>query len=93
MALIAEGVLRRRRLVVRYRSRSQDEITERVAAVFTRAKVPCRISENLIGELWTKLVWNCALNALSALGKVTYGEILASGDARVHAEAMKLLAG
>jgi 2-dehydropantoate 2-reductase len=60
----------------------QDEITERVAAVFTRAKVPCRISENLIGELWTKLVWNCALNALSALGKVTYGEILASGDAR-----------
>ena len=60
----------------------QNQITERVAAVFTRAKVPCRISENLIGELWTKLVWNCALNALSALGKVTYGEILASGDAR-----------
>ena len=60
----------------------QNEITERVAAVFTRAKVPCRISENLLGELWTKLVWNCALNALSALGKVTYGEILASVDAR-----------
>lgn len=60
----------------------QNEITERVAAVFTRAKVPCRISENLSGELWTKLVWNCALNALSALGKVTYGEILASVDAR-----------
>jgi 2-dehydropantoate 2-reductase len=60
----------------------QNEITQRVAAVFTRAKVPCRISENLIGELWTKLVWNCALNALSALGKVTYGEILASADAR-----------
>jgi 2-dehydropantoate 2-reductase len=60
----------------------QNEITERVATVFTRAKVPCRISENLIGELWTKLVWNCALNALSALGRVTYGEILASVDAR-----------
>jgi len=60
----------------------KNEITERFAAVFTRAKVPCRISENLIGELWTKLVWNCALNALSALGKVTYGEILASADAR-----------
>ena len=26
----------------------QNEITQRVAAVFTRAKVPCRISENLI---------------------------------------------
>jgi len=62
-------------------------ITERVAGVFTRAKVPCRISENLIGELWTKLVWNCALNALSALGKVTYGEILASVDAKQLLEA------
>ena len=28
------------------------------------------------------MVWNCALNALSALGKVTYGEILASPDAK-----------
>ncbi len=60
----------------------KNEITERVAAVFNRAKIPCRISENLIAELWTKLVWNCALNALSALGKVTYGEILASADAK-----------
>ena len=60
----------------------QNEITQRVAAVFNRANVPCRISENLAGELWTKLVWNCALNALSALGKVTYGEILASADAK-----------
>jgi 2-dehydropantoate 2-reductase len=60
----------------------QNEITQRVAAVFNRANVPCRISENLTGELWTKLVWNCALNALSALGKVTYGEILASPDAK-----------
>jgi 2-dehydropantoate 2-reductase len=65
----------------------QNEITERVAAVFARGKVPCRVSENLIGELWTKLVWNCALNALSALGKVTYGEILASVDAKQLLEA------
>jgi 2-dehydropantoate 2-reductase len=60
----------------------QNEITQRLAAMFNRANVPCRISENLAGELWTKLVWNCALNALSALGKVTYGEILASADAK-----------
>ena len=60
----------------------QNEITQRLAAMFSRANVPCRISENLAGELWTKLVWNCALNALSALGKVTYGEILASADAK-----------
>jgi 2-dehydropantoate 2-reductase len=59
-----------------------NKTTERVAAIFIRAGVPCRISKNLAGELWTKLVWNCALNAISALGKATYGEILASGDAR-----------
>jgi 2-dehydropantoate 2-reductase len=59
-----------------------DEKTRRAAAVFERAKVPCRISENITGELWTKLVWNCALNALSALGRATYGDIVASADAR-----------
>jgi 2-dehydropantoate 2-reductase len=60
----------------------ENEKTRLVAGMFTRAKVPCRLSENLTGELWTKLVWNCALNALSALGKVTYGEIIASADAK-----------
>jgi 2-dehydropantoate 2-reductase len=56
--------------------------TERVAAVFERAGVPCRISDHLPGEIWTKLVWNCGLNAISALGKATYGDILANEDAR-----------
>lgn len=57
------------------------EKTERLAAVFERAGVPCRISENIAGELWTKLIWNCALNAISALGRVKYGQIAASSDA------------
>lgn len=60
----------------------ENSSTRLVADIFTRAKVPCRLSENISGELWTKLVWNCALNALSALGKVTYGEIIASPDAK-----------
>jgi 2-dehydropantoate 2-reductase len=58
------------------------EKTERLAAVFERAGVPCSISENIAGELWTKLVWNCALNAISALGRVKYGQIAASSYAR-----------
>jgi 2-dehydropantoate 2-reductase len=57
-------------------------VTERVAALFERARVPCKLSDHLAAELWTKLVWNCGLNAISALGEVTYGEILASADAR-----------
>jgi 2-dehydropantoate 2-reductase len=56
--------------------------TERIASLFERAGVPCRISENIAGELWTKLIWNCALNAISALGKAKYGQIAASDDAR-----------
>ena len=50
--------------------------------MFQRAGVPCRISENVAGELWTKLIWNCALNAVSALGRVKYGQIAACSDAR-----------
>lgn len=55
--------------------------TERIAALFSRASVPCRISENIEGELWTKLIWNCALNAVSALGHAKYGQITGSADA------------
>jgi 2-dehydropantoate 2-reductase len=60
----------------------RDARTEKVAAVFERAGVPCRISENIEGELWTKLLMNCAGNAISALARVTYGTIAADEDAR-----------
>jgi 2-dehydropantoate 2-reductase len=60
----------------------QNIATERIAAVFERARVPCKISDHLATELWTKLVWNCGLNAVSALGKATYGDIIANEDAR-----------
>jgi 2-dehydropantoate 2-reductase len=60
----------------------KSEKTERLATIFTRASIPCRISDNIAGELWTKLLWNCALNAISALGRVKYGQIAASGDGR-----------
>ena len=56
--------------------------TQKITALFERACVPCRISDNIEGELWTKLIWNCALNAVSALGRARYGHIAASQDAR-----------
>jgi 2-dehydropantoate 2-reductase len=65
----------------------KSERTEGIANLFLRAQVPCRISENIEGELWTKLLWNCALNAISGLGRVTYGEILANADAKGVVEA------
>jgi 2-dehydropantoate 2-reductase len=60
----------------------KNEKTERIAALFSVANVPCRISDNIEGELWTKLVWNCGLNAVSALGRAKYGQIAASPDTR-----------
>ena len=53
-----------------------------LANVFVRAGISCRISENIEGELWLKLLCNCALNAISALGHARYGEIAKSDDAK-----------
>jgi len=66
----------------------KNEKTERMAALFARAGVPCRISDNIDGELWTKLIANCALNAVSAVGNVKYGKIAASDDGRKVVEAL-----
>jgi len=55
---------------------------DRTAEFFERAMLPCRVSNNIEGELWTKLIWNCALNAVSGLGRATYGQIIANEDAK-----------
>lgn len=61
--------------------RGNDDL-ERVAQCFTGAGVPCRISENIEGELWTKLVWNCAGNAVTALARSSYGQVARNEPAR-----------
>jgi 2-dehydropantoate 2-reductase len=53
-----------------------------LADVFVRADIPCRVSDNIEGELWLKLLRNCALNAISALGHARYGQIAQSDDAK-----------
>jgi len=45
---------------------------ERLAALFECAGVPCRVSNNVRGELWLKMIINCAYNAISALGRAPY---------------------
>jgi len=54
---------------------SESELAE-IAEAFTRAGVPCRISQNITLELWTKLIMNCAYNALSALSRARYGRLV-----------------
>jgi 2-dehydropantoate 2-reductase len=58
------------------------ERTTELADIFVRAGLPCRISDNIEGELWVKLLCNCALNAISALGHARYGEIAQNADAK-----------
>jgi 2-dehydropantoate 2-reductase len=55
----------------------------KVAAWFERAGVPSRLEDDVRGELWTKLVMNCAFNAISALGRSRYGAMLDDPDVRV----------
>jgi 2-dehydropantoate 2-reductase len=54
----------------------------RVAAWFEAAGVPCRVSADIQAELWTKLIFNAALNAISAVVNATYGEIVAIPEPR-----------
>lgn len=51
------------------------EDVPRLVDLFRSAGIPCRVSDNLAGELWTKLVMNCAYNAISALTNSRYARI------------------
>jgi 2-dehydropantoate 2-reductase len=53
-----------------------DSPAQQAAAIrdtFEPAGVPCRLSDNLDGELWQKLTLNCCGNAVSALTRSGYG--------------------
>jgi 2-dehydropantoate 2-reductase len=49
-----------------------------LANLFAAAGVPVQISDNVVGELWAKLVLNCAFNALSAIAQQPYGRLFAA---------------
>jgi 2-dehydropantoate 2-reductase len=61
-----------------------------LAAYLAGANIPTRISDNVEGELWWKLVLNCAYNAVSALGRSRYGPMMAMPEIRlVMSEAVR----
>ena len=61
--------------------------TERIAKLFESAQVLCRVSDDIQAELWTKFIWNCAFNAISGLGLVTYDQIAENSEAQKVVEA------
>jgi 2-dehydropantoate 2-reductase len=68
-------------------ARRDAELT-RMSAWFEAAGVPCHVSTDIEADLWAKLITNAALNSISAVVHVTYGEAAASLDSR---EVIRLL--
>jgi len=46
-----------------------------VVNLFASAEVPVRVSPDVFGELWRKLIVNCAYNAVSGLTRQPYGRM------------------
>jgi len=57
-------------------------MTAELLEVFEKAGIPVRVSDNVLGELWAKLILNCAYNAISAITKLPYGRIFENEEAR-----------
>ena len=50
--------------------------SDELAKLFAEAGVPAQVSDNVRGELWAKLILNCAYNALSAITQLPYGRLV-----------------
>jgi 2-dehydropantoate 2-reductase len=55
---------------------------DRVAAWFESAGVPCRVSSTIEADLWIKLITNVGLNAISAVARCPYGDIVRDPEPR-----------
>jgi 2-dehydropantoate 2-reductase len=49
-----------------------------LAQAFEAAGIPTQVSDNVRGQLWLKLILNCAYNAISAIARKPYGETVPS---------------
>ncbi len=66
---------------IRHRGRGELVIgpvaaSEELVTLFAAAAVPVEISDNVAGALWSKLILNCAYNALSAITQLPYGRLV-----------------
>jgi 2-dehydropantoate 2-reductase len=49
---------------------------EEISNIFLSAQIPCVVSSNILRELWLKFLVNCSYNGISAIGQITYGEMV-----------------
>jgi 2-dehydropantoate 2-reductase len=59
---------------------------EPLARMFEQAEIPCRLSDAIEIDLWTKMTMNCAYNAISALTRSAYGRMVQFPAVRKLAE-------
>ncbi len=51
--------------------------SQRVAEVLRPAGIPVEISANAVAALWSKVILNCAYNAVSAISQMSYADMVA----------------
>jgi 2-dehydropantoate 2-reductase len=56
-------------------------VTTEMLEGFVNAGVPVAVTDNVVGELWAKLILNCAYNAISAITKLPYGLLFENAGA------------
>src|ERR1043165_6450132 len=57
---------------------------QQLAAAFEAGKVPCKLSESVVGARWQKAVWNVVFNPISILGGVLDTDAMLRTDAEVQ---------
>jgi 2-dehydropantoate 2-reductase len=60
----------------------RDAAIATVSAWFEAAAVPCRVAADIEADLWTKLITNVGLNAMSAVVHAPYGEVVRISESR-----------
>ena len=56
-------------------SPAEDSLHE-IARIFESAGIPCTVSPEIKRALWKKFLVNCTYNGISALGQISYGEMV-----------------
>lgn len=55
-----------------------------LADAIDRARIPCRTTDRIRAYIWAKVLYNCALNPLSALRQCTYGQLAENPETRAR---------
>jgi 2-dehydropantoate 2-reductase len=59
------------------RLRDPQKTLQEIVELFDSAQIPVQISPNVMADLWSKLMINCAFNAISGLAQIQYGKLAA----------------